>query len=518
MYGRRMSVAVAATSVRTQSRVVPTGGMQRVGRYDLVARIGGGGMATVWLARTTDDDGAVRLAAIKLMHPHLGCDPDFVRMFLDEARLAAGVQHPNVVGIHELAAEQAALFTVMDYIAGDSLAAVQATAVALKRAIPVGIVMRVMIDVLRGLHAAHEACDESGNALELVHRDVSPQNILVGVDGIARLTDFGIARAQGRLAFTMPGMLKGKLPFMAPEHIEGRPLDRRADLFAAAVTLWENLALRRLYPQRTNFEEARRSLATTGYRSVLPYAPDLPEAVDAVIARGLATDLDARFPTAAAFADALTAAAGGVIASAEEVGRFMGAVARTKLEREYLALREAGVPGFVADTSSPLTEEEITRTLVGVGEAVSSQPSEDSGVRRTGHGLALRAPTLPALGISQRDVFRAPTFPAIGTPTGMAAIPTADEDALADAPSVWLSEDVSLVHGIPALEPTHVEVVATEPDPEVFCDPEPTRPHTWRPLQSAPPEPTPWVRDLASAVGVAAAIAVAVAFVAQRLF
>lgn len=497
--------------------------MQRVGRYDLVARIGGGGMATVWLARTTDDAGAVRLAAIKLMHPHLGCDPDFVRMFLDEARLAAGVQHPNVVGIHELAAEQAALFTVMDYIAGDSLAAVQATAVAMKRAIPTGIVMRVMIDVLRGLHAAHEACDEQGRALELVHRDVSPQNILVGVDGMARLTDFGIARAQGRLAFTMPGMLKGKLPFMAPEHIEGKPLDRRADIFAAAVTLWENLALRRLYPQRTNFEEARRSLETTEYRPVAQYALDVPEGIDAVIARGLATDLDERFPTAAAFADALVAVAGSRIASAEEVGRFMGAVARTKLEREYLSLRDAGVPGFVADTSSPLTEEEITRTLVGVGEAVSAEVSEDSGVRRTGHGIAFRAPTLPALGINTPSAFRAPTIPATGIPTGIAEMPTADEDVLADAPAVWIADEPSLVQEIPALEPTHAAIptaipAAVAPDPEVFSDPEPTRPLNWHPLQSAPQEPTPWARDLLSAFGVAAAVAFAVAFVAQRLF
>jgi serine/threonine-protein kinase len=506
-----MSAAIGQASVRT-AKVGPAAGVpQRVGRYDLVARVGGGGMATVWLARTTSDEGRISLAAIKLMHPHLGCDPDFVRMFLDEARLAAGVQHPNVVGIHELAAEQAALFTVMDYIAGDSLAAVQATAVALKRAIPSRIVMRVMIDALRGLHAAHEACDEQGRPLELVHRDVSPQNILIGVDGMARLTDFGIARAQGRLAFTLPGMLKGKLPFMAPEHIEGKTLDRRADVYAAAVTLWENLALRRLFPHRASFEEARRTVHTTVYRPVAPYAPEAPAGIDAVIARGLATDLDDRFATAAEFADALTAIAGDQIASAEEVGRFMGAVARTKLEREYVALREAGVPGFVADTSSPLTEEEITRTLVGVGEAAPAKCHTDSGVRPTAQAMAFRAPTLPAVGPAPSAV-RAPTIPSTGAPTGIAVIPTGDEDALADAPAVWITDDPSVVEAI-APKP-----VAAPTDPHLFDAPEPTRPISWRPLQPAPVvTQTPWVRDAATAFGFAAAVSFAVAMLIQAL-
>lgn len=469
---------------------------QRAGRYALVARIGGGGMANVWLARTDDGAGQVRLAAIKLMHPHLGADPDFVRMFLDEARLAAGVQHPNVVGIHELAAEQAALFTVMDYIAGDSLAAVQATAVALKRAIPTRIVMRVMIDTLRGLHAAHEACDEQGAPLNLVHRDVSPQNILIGVDGMARLTDFGIARAQGRLAFTVPGMLKGKLPFMAPEHIQGRALDRRADLYAAAVTLWENLALRRLFPLRTSFEAARDCAANSEYRSVTQFAPTVSAEIDAVIQRGLAASLSERFSTAAEFADALTHAASGDIASAEEVGRFMGVVARTKLEREYLALRNAGVPGFVADTSSPLTEEEITRTLVGVGEAVSASCHTDSGVRPAVASPTFRAPTLPAVGPTQCDFEIDP----INVPTGLAVIPTGDEDALA-------SSSVT-----PPPPP------ALTPDREIFRDPEPTRPLTWRPLQAAPVVTTELlVRDLLVSFGSAAALAFVALLIARAV-
>lgn len=500
-----MSPALSMKPQSTTASLRAAGAPQRAGRYELVARIGGGGMANVWLARTAEAEGQVRLAAIKLMHPNLGCDPDFVRMFLDEARLAAGVQHPNVVGIHELAAEQAALFTVMDYIAGDSLAAVQATAVALKRAIPTPIVMRVMIDTLRGLHAAHEACDESGAALNLVHRDVSPQNILIGVDGMARLTDFGIARAQGRLAFTMPGMLKGKLPFMAPEHIEGRPLDRRADVYAAAVTLWENLALRRLFPLRTNFEAARASAATTPYRSVTQFAPTVSAAIDAVIEHGVAPRLDERFASAAEFADALTAAAGGEIASAEEVGRFMGVVARTKLEREYVALRQAGVPGFVADTSSPLTDEEITRTLVGVGEAVSASCHTDSGVRPAVASPTFRAPTLPALGLDA-DTRRAITdIEPTSVPTGIAVIPTGDEDALADAPT-------SVVEDAPR------GVVAVAPDREIFRDPEPTRPLTWRPLQPAPlVTPDTWIRDILMSFGTAAAVALAVVLVVRAV-
>ena len=246
----------------------------RVGRYAIVTRIGGGGMANVYLARALgsmhNDAGFERLAAVKVLHPHLAEDQGFTDMFLHEARVAANIHHPNVVTILDLGLEDGLLYNVMDYVEGDTLAAVQATAISLGRGVPLPIVLRVAVEVLSGLHAAHELRDDRGELLNVVHRDVTPQNILLGIDGTARLTDFGVARARGRLVATSVGMLKGKLSYMAPEQLEAAELDRRADVFAMGVTLWETLALRRLFPGRTTYEQARLN-ARPPYRPPVSY-------------------------------------------------------------------------------------------------------------------------------------------------------------------------------------------------------------------------------------------------------
>src|SRR5262249_20405529 len=161
--------------------------------------------------------------------------------FLDEARLAARIHHPNVVQTLDVAVTQGELFVVLEYVNGDSLAHLLRTANANGRAVPPEIASAVVFGVLQGLHAAHEAVVEQGNPLELVHRDVSPHNVLVGVDGVARVLDFGVAKARGRSQTTREGQLKGKLAYMAPEQIGGR-VTRRTDVFAASIVLWEALA------------------------------------------------------------------------------------------------------------------------------------------------------------------------------------------------------------------------------------------------------------------------------------
>jgi serine/threonine-protein kinase len=231
---------------------------ERIGRYEVLGLLGSGGMANVWLGRLRTGQSFERLVAIKVLHPHLAEDEVFAQMFEDEARVAARLHHPNVVPILELggsAAEEPpprSLFLVMDYIEGDTLAAVQAVASRARRGIPLGIVLRVVLDALGGLDAAHGLTGPDGKPLHLVHRDVSPQNILVGSDGVARLTDFGIARADGVRSTTRAGALKGKAAFMAPEQLVGDPVDHRADVFAMGVTLWEAIALRRMFPERTD--------------------------------------------------------------------------------------------------------------------------------------------------------------------------------------------------------------------------------------------------------------------------
>jgi serine/threonine protein kinase len=333
-----------------------------VGKFELLMRLGQGGMATVYLARSLGTGGFQRLVAIKLMHQFLSTDDQFVEMFLDEARVAANIRHPNCVSIVDLGNEADQLFMVMDYVEGDTLAAIEGTAARLGRAIPLGVVLRVVLDALAGLDAAHELKTPDGVDLKVVHRDVSPQNILIGVDGTARLTDFGIARAEQRIATTRTGMLKGKAPFMAPEQFEGRPVDRRADVFAMGVTLWEAIALRRLFPGRETYEQALRNTRAP-YRKLKDILPSVPASLDEIVRKALAHNPNERFPTAAAFADTLEKEFRSILATSRQVGSFMAAVAADKIQRERDAVRNAPKP---SDDISPRgNNRAVTRNAYG---------------------------------------------------------------------------------------------------------------------------------------------------------
>jgi serine/threonine-protein kinase len=314
--------------------------INRGGRFDVLMRLGGGGMATVYLARSIAGGGFERLVALKVLHPHLLSEPEFLVMFLDEARVAAKIHHPNVIAIHDLGTQDAWMYMVMDYVLGDTLAAAQKVATKLRRGLPLEIVLRVALDALRGLDAAHNLVDPAGRSLNVVHRDVTPHNILLGIDGIARVTDFGIAKAEQRLTFTSLGMLKGKAPFMAPEQFRQRRVDRRADIFSMGITLWEALALRRcLPPDLTNNAER------PPYRPLRDFLPNAPPALDKILLRALQTDPEDRWRTAGEFADALEANLRDHIAPHSLVGSFVGAFAQQKVEAERRAIREASARG-----------------------------------------------------------------------------------------------------------------------------------------------------------------------------
>ena len=215
---------------------------RRLDRFELIAELAAGGMATVYLARLSGAGGFQRFVAIKRLHPHLANDQEFVQMFLDEARLAARLHHPNVVPILEIGESPQGYYLVMEYVEGDTLARLLARAAGQGQRLPTPIALRILIDSMAGLHGAHELRDDRGSLLGLVHRDVSPQNVLVGIDGVSRITDFGVARAASRISATRVGQLKGKLAYMAPEQATGADIDRRADVFSAGVMIWETLA------------------------------------------------------------------------------------------------------------------------------------------------------------------------------------------------------------------------------------------------------------------------------------
>jgi serine/threonine-protein kinase len=282
-------------------------GSAAIGRYVLYDEIAAGGMATVNLGRLVGPAGFSRTVAVKRLHPHLAKDPDFVAMFLDEARVAARIRHPNVVPTLDVVAMGNEVLLVMEYVCGESLSKLLRGLRERGERVPVPIACAIVGGVLAGLHAAHEATSNDGAPLLVVHRDVSPQNILVGVDGVARLVDFGVAKAAWRQQTTQHGQLKGKLAYMAPEQVKQRPVDRRSDVFATAIVLWEVLSGARLFDTDEPAATVARILGEPILRPS-ELAPDVPVALDAVVMHGLERDPDRRFPTALEMGKALETA------------------------------------------------------------------------------------------------------------------------------------------------------------------------------------------------------------------
>jgi serine/threonine-protein kinase len=295
-------------------------------------------MATVYLGRKRGTGGLERLVAIKCCHPHLRRDPAFVTMFLDEARLASRIHHPNVVATLDVG-DGDALYFVMQYVEGMSLSEWLTQLLAQNQRIAEDLLLRVMIDSLAGLHAAHELRDHDGNSFRLVHRDVSPQNLLIGLDGVTRIADFGIAKAETRATRTRTGQVKGKTGYMPPEQILGEPLDRRADLYAAGVVFWEALVGRRLFEGESDAATINQVLnAEIPAPSTVTNASP---AFDALVQRALQFQADDRYATAVEFSRALENT-GLAVASHRAVGDAVSEMCREQVLRSRSeALRQS---------------------------------------------------------------------------------------------------------------------------------------------------------------------------------
>ncbi len=337
----------------------------RVGRYEALRPIASGGMATVYLGRAEGARGFERQVAIKAMHPHLAEDPEFVTMFLDEARMAANIRHPNVVPTLDVAEENGQLFLIMEYVEGLSLHALKRALKKQRGAVPLPIAIRIVLDMLAGLHAAHELTAADGAPMKLVHRDVSPQNVLVGVDGVSRIMDFGIARAEIRITATQGAQVKGKMAYMAPEQIRAQPIDRRADVYAAGVVAWELITGERLF--RADNEGALVQMVLEGAtRPPSQITAAVTPEIDAVCMRALALWPAERSATAAEFAEALEIAAEAshiAIATSRAVGAFIKALP----------------PAPVRNADAMLTP-----SVSGAGLALSSSSSSSSAISQLG--------------------------------------------------------------------------------------------------------------------------------------
>lgn len=306
-------------------------------RYRVYDEIAAGGMASVHLGTLVGDAGFSRTVAVKRLHPHYAKDRDIVTMFTDEARIAARIRHPNVVTTLDVITRDGEVFLVMEYVHGEPLSRLLLAASKQKEKVPPRIVAAILSEALHGLHAAHEAKDARGRPLGIVHRDISPQNILVGTDGIARVLDFGIARAAGRLYQTNDGAVKGKLSYMSPEQLMSQPMDRRSDIYAAGVVLWEALTCKRLY---SGVGEAlvRSRVENPHVDPPSKFVPEVPRYFDDVALRALRQAPQERFPTALLMAEALEVPA--MVAPASEVAAWVDRLAsKTIAERTRLIER-----------------------------------------------------------------------------------------------------------------------------------------------------------------------------------
>lgn len=277
-----------------------------LGRYELVAELGHGGMASVHLARTRGPAGFSKWFAIKQIHPHLAKDQRFVSMFLDEARIAASVDHPNVAQVLELGEVDGAYFIAMEYLHGETLGRLVSRSYKHGDGVDPHMAAHLVAAAATGLHAAHDGKDAEGRPLDLVHRDVSPQNIFITFDGRVKVTDFGVAKASNRISKTQTGTAKGKVAYMAPEQALSGVVDRRTDVFALGVLLWECVTGRRLFKAAT---EAQTLMRITGGKVPKPssFAHECPAALERIILRALERRAEDRYPSALAMARDLEA-------------------------------------------------------------------------------------------------------------------------------------------------------------------------------------------------------------------
>jgi serine/threonine-protein kinase len=319
-----------------------SGGQSEVfGRYVLHAPVARGGMATVHIARLVGAEGFSRIVAAKRLHPQFTEDEEFVTMFLDEARIASKIHHPNVVPVFDVFLSGTEVILVQEYVHGVPLDKLFKASRERQEPIPVQVVVTIIGGVLAGLHAAHETKDEMGDSLDVVHRDVSPQNVMVSADGTPRLLDFGIAKAKSSAHVTREGFFKGKITYMAPEQLRGdESLNRTADVYAAGIMLWELLVGRRLHQGRGESELFNAVLSgaipdvTTALEDTRKSIPEQRWAylrrLGAIVKRATALHVEDRYPTAAAMQDDLVHAV--LPASAHEVGAWVKDVGAEYLE------------------------------------------------------------------------------------------------------------------------------------------------------------------------------------------
>jgi serine/threonine protein kinase len=437
-----------------------------LGKYQVVAEIARGGMGVVYLAMTKGPGGFSKLVVVKELHPELVEDPAFPAMFLDEAKLAARLNHPNIVQTNEVGNDGDRYFMVMDYLDGRGLDQIRRRAKAAGGGPSLAMLLRVLIDMLGGLDYAHKLTDFGGAPMQIVHRDVSPQNVFVTFDGQVKLLDFGIAKAASSSHETQAGVLKGKVAYMSPEQARGQKVDARADVFSAGVMLWETLARRRLRGGK-NDQQMLWALVAADLPRASTVNPDVPPELDEICARAMAWNRDDRYQSAGALQVDLEryVARSGTTASAREIGACV-----SELFRDDRARTNALIDAYVARASHGDLSGDLPVIDVASRAAASGTPSSQ------------KAASLPA---------PAPADPTrVDSASGSAAAPSTPRLTPRSARTPWVIAGIATGLALAGAVIMALRSTAT-PEPEP-----PRRVGAVTPSAPVMPEPRPATPDL----------------------
>lgn len=350
-----------------------------LGRYEVLMPVAKGGMAAVWAARIHGTRGFQKIVALKTMLPDVSDDPDFETMFLDEARVAARIRHPNVVEIMDLGEENDVLYIVMEWVEGETVGTLQKASKPLG-GIPVPILLRIASQCCAGLHAAHELRDENDNLVDLVHRDISPANVLVSISGFVKIVDFGIAKSKARMHVTqVGGAVKGKTPYLSPEQLGGLPVDRRSDLFSLGAMLY--VLATGLHPFRGETEI--RTIENIALKPALPpkqIAPTVPDELDRIILKALEKEPGKRFATAGEMQRAIDALASSIGAPVtdEDVAAFVKEVIGDSQTKRAAELK-AAISAIEADSGrASAASLELAAAAAGVAGPTGGDTPQDA--------------------------------------------------------------------------------------------------------------------------------------------
>jgi serine/threonine-protein kinase len=406
----------------------------QVAGYEIVAKLSSGGMATVFLGRRVGVGGFAKHVAIKVVHSHLAEDPSFVEMFLDEARLSARIEHPNVVHVHDVGESNGAYFMVMEYVAGCTLAQLLGVLGQKRMRLATEVAVSIAMKLAAGLHAAHELTNDQGENLGVVHRDVSPHNVLLAFKGHVKLIDFGVAKAAERSQVTQGALLKGKIRYMAPEQAFGHAIDRRTDVYALGIVLWEMLTSRRLFDGDSDLA-ILEAVRNPKIRPPSAIVAGIPPQLDAIVMSALSKDPELRPATAEVFRQKLAAAIPAALAiESSHIADLLGVLMKDFIEAEHKKLGTE-VSRFSSLIGVPCPSPNADKIVERLAVPLNARPSGPPSHRRTPPLLGVGAQPMP----NPRPPPRAAPPPSPSAwissarPTASAAALLADPGATPDA-------------------------------------------------------------------------------------